>query len=69
MANPFGKIRLFYNETALELKKSSWPTWKELQQLTVIVIVAVALLGLYVSIADFALFNVVDLVTGWVVPQ
>lgn len=63
MANPFRKIRLFYNETSIELKKSVWPTWKELRKLSAIVIVAVLLAGVFISLSDFALGNVVSLFT------
>ena len=63
MANPFRKIRVFYGETRTELQKSAWPSRKELKEMTLVVIVAVAILGAFVSITDFALFNVVDLFT------
>ncbi len=61
--NIFQKIRLFTHETITELKKSSWPGWAELRNLTIIVIVAVALLGAFVSLSDFALHNIVNLFT------
>ena len=64
--NFFQKTRLFFHETVVELKKSSWPTGKELRNLTLIVIVAVALLGLFVTLSDFALYNIVDLFTDLV---
>ncbi len=63
MKNPFRKIRIFYNETLNELKKSSWPDRKELKDSTIVVIIAVALLGGYVSLVDFSLFQVVSLFT------
>lgn len=66
MTNPFSKVRLFYQETVVELKKAAWPTWKELREMTLVVIIAVALIGAFVSLADFALINVVDLFTNWV---
>jgi len=49
-----------------ELKKAAWPTRTELRDSTIVVIVAVALLGLFTSISDFSLFQVVDLFTSWV---
>lgn len=68
--NPFRKIRIFYGETVSEVfKKSQWPTWAELKEYTIVVIIAVAIVGFYVSIADFALFNVVDLFTSLVLPS
>ena len=42
------------------------PTKSELKDSTIVVIVACLLLGLFTSISDFALVNVVDVVTEWV---
>jgi len=66
MTNPFRKVREFYHETMVELKKASWPTRQELRSYTLVVFVAITLLGIYVSLADFAIYNVVDLLT-WLV--
>jgi len=66
MANPFRSVRLFTSELVGELQKASWPTKSELKDSTIVVIVACLLLGLFTSISDFALVNVVDVVTGWV---
>lgn len=63
MANPFAKIRLFYSETVTELKKSQWPTPKELRELTLVVVVGIIIIGAFISLADFALFNFVKLFT------
>ena len=69
MTNPFSKVRLFYQEVMVELKKAAWPNKKELKEMTLVVIIAVALIGAYVSLADFALFNCVDLFTNMVTPS
>ena len=63
MANPFRTVRIFTSELAGELQKASWPTTTELKDSTIVVIVACLLLGLFTSISDFALYNVVDAVT------
>ncbi|HWA26318.1 MAG TPA: preprotein translocase subunit SecE [Lacunisphaera sp.] len=63
MANPFRTVRLFASELFGELQKASWPTKTELKDSTIVVIVACLLLGLFTSISDFALINVVDAVT------
>ena len=63
MANPFRTVRLFTSELVGELQKASWPTKTELKDSTIVVIVACLLLGLFTSISDFALYNVVDAVT------
>ena len=63
MKNPFRSIRIFASETYLELMKASWPTKTELRDSTVVVIVAAIILGVFTSISDFALYQVVDLFT------
>jgi len=65
MKNPFAKIRTFWGEMTGELKKASWPTWRELKESTIVVIIAIAILGAYVSIVDFSLYQVVSLFTKW----
>lgn len=66
MANPFRSARIFVGELVAELQKASWPTRDELKDSTIVVIVACLLLGLFTSIADFSLYQVVDLFTSWV---
>lgn len=66
MKNPFRSTRIFLGEMLDELKKASWPTWPELRQSTVVVLLACVLLGVFTSIADFSLVQVVDLFTSWV---
>lgn len=66
MANPFRSVRIFSGELVDELKKASWPTRTELKDSTIVVIVACLLLGIFTSISDFALYNVVDVVTEWI---
>ncbi len=61
MKNPFRATRIFFGEMSAELKKASWPTRAELWDSTVVVIVASALLGLFTSIADFSLYQFLDL--------
>jgi preprotein translocase subunit SecE len=63
MANPFRSARLFFSELVGELQKASWPTKSELKDSTIVVIVACLLLGVFTAISDFALVNVVDMVT------
>jgi len=63
MKNPFRSIRLFWGETVTELKKASWPPFPELVKSTAVVLVAIALLGSFVAIADFSLYEVVTLFT------
>ena len=63
MGNPFRKLRQYYGETVIELKKATWPNRTELRHMTVMVIIAVIILGAFISVSDFALYNVVDLCT------
>ena len=66
MKNPFQGTRIFVGEMIGELQKASWPTRAELGQSTLVVIVASLLLGLFTSISDFSLNQVVLLFTDWV---
>ncbi len=63
MKNPCRSTRIFFGEMVAELQKASWPTRQELWDSTVVVIVASALLGLFTSIADFSLYQFLDLFT------
>ena len=66
MKNPFQSTRIFTGEMVDELQKASWPTRTELRDSTIVVIVARALLGIFTSISDFSLYQVVDLFTSLV---
>jgi preprotein translocase subunit SecE len=66
MKNPFRSTRIFVGEMIDELKKATWPTRAELRDYTIVVIVAAVILGLFTSITDFALYQVVDLFTSFV---
>ncbi len=66
MNNPFRSTRVFFGEIVDELKKATWPTKVELRDSTIVVIFAAVILGLFTSISDFALYQVVDLFTSWV---
>lgn len=61
--NPLKAIRMFFGEMVVELGKATWPTRRELVDFTLVVIIAVALLGFFTSIADFSLVQFVDLFT------
>ena len=61
MTNPVGKVREFFAEVAAELKKSSWPTRKELVDSTIVVIVTILVMGIFVAAADFIFLRIVSL--------
>ncbi len=67
-----GKTRTFISEVRLELQKASWPwdmkekgmkRYKELTDSTLVVIIAMLLLGGYVALFDFILVNVIHFLT------
>ncbi len=66
------KTRNFFNEVRVELQKASWPwdpkekgvrRYKELTDSTVVVVIAMLLLGGYVALFDFVLINFVHFFT------
>ncbi|HVS51439.1 MAG TPA: preprotein translocase subunit SecE [Opitutaceae bacterium] len=66
MKNPFRSTRIFFGEMVDELQKASWPTKAELRDSTVVVVVAIAILGVFTAISDFSLLQVVTLFTDLV---
>ena len=50
-----GGFRAFVGESAAELKKVEWPGRRQLFSATVVVIIAVAVVGAYLWVADLAL--------------
>ena len=67
-----GKTKNFFSEVKVELQKASWPwdpkekgfkRYKELFDSTLVVIIAMLLLGGYVALFDFVLVNVVHYFT------
>ena len=66
------KTRNFFSEVKVELQKASWPwdpkergfrKYKELTDSTLVVVIAMLLLGGYVALFDFVLVNVVHYFT------
>ena len=56
------RLSAYWQQTVEELKKCTWPTWDELKGSTVLVMVSIALLGLFTFVVDrvmFALFNLI----------
>ena len=67
------KTKSFFNEVWVELQKASWPwdpkekgmkRYKELTDSTLVVIIAMLLLGGYVALFDFILVNVIHFFTS-----
>ena len=66
MKNPFRSTRIFLGEMIGELQKCTWPTKSELRDSTIVVVVATLIMGVFTSISDFSIYQVVDLFTSWV---
>ena len=60
----FGKIKKFISEVAVELKKVSWTTRKDLIEATWIVLLSSILLGVFIGGTDFVLSKLVFLIIG-----
>ena len=67
-----GKTKNFFSEVKVELQKASWPwdpkekgmkRYKELTDSTLVVIIAMLLLGGYDALFDFVLVNVIQFFT------
>ncbi|OGV45161.1 MAG: preprotein translocase subunit SecE [Lentisphaerae bacterium GWF2_44_16] len=52
MNNWLGATRQFLSDTMAELRKCSWPSRAELFESTILMIVAIAVLALYVAFVD-----------------
>jgi len=63
MTNPFLRVRDFLVEVTAELKKSSWPTRKELVDSTMVVIITVLILGVFVALADLVFLRIIGMLT------
>jgi len=55
----FKKIKTFFRESFLELKKVHWPTPKETKNLTIAVLVLAAFFGLILALMDFGLGKII----------
>ncbi|MEP6664790.1 MAG: preprotein translocase subunit SecE [Verrucomicrobiota bacterium] len=55
----FLRVSNYFRETQEELKKCSWPSWEELRGSTVVVIVAITLLGGFTIVVDFAIATII----------
>jgi len=46
------RLAAYVDETRDELKKCTWPTWNELKGSTVVVIISLAILGVFTMLVD-----------------
>ena len=53
------KVKSFYSEVRNEMRKVTWPNWKEVQGTTTVVIITVFLFALYFGIIDYVIQHAV----------
>lgn len=59
----FARFIKFVRESYIETwHKSSWPTMQELRQFTIVVIFAIAVVGLWIGGIDFILSRITELI-------
>jgi preprotein translocase subunit SecE len=62
--NWYRKAVEFLKEVQAELRRTTWPAWKEVQGTTTVVIITVFIFALYLYVVDIALSNVLQRVLG-----
>jgi len=59
------KIRVYFQESFNELiHKVTWPTWKELQNSAVVVMIATGIISIIIWIMDYGFQNALGLIYG-----
>ncbi len=65
IARPFVSLGRFVRESYVEtFHKSSWPTWKELRQMTAVVIFAILVVSVWIGSIDFILSKITEQIGG-----
>ena len=59
-----GKAQKFIGEVAVELKKVSWSTRRDLIDATWVVFLSSILLGIFIGLSDFVLSKLLELIIG-----
>jgi len=54
------RIKSFYNDVRTEMRKVTTPSRKDVQATTIVVLIAVALFGIYFEVIDFVIGNGID---------
>jgi preprotein translocase subunit SecE len=57
------RLRRYFMESWSELKKVSWPTRDQVRNLTVLVFVVSAAVGIFIAVCDYVFTLVVQLIT------
>ena len=48
----FEKVRTYFADTSAEMKRVSWPTFGELKESTIVVIITVAVVTVFIFVVD-----------------
>ncbi len=59
------KIKTFYNEVRNEMRKVTWPGWREVRGTTTVVIITVFIFAAYFGIIDFIINKAVNAMFGY----
>jgi preprotein translocase subunit SecE len=59
------KLKRFFSETRVEMRKVTWPTREELRESTKIVIVATFIVTIFIGLVDQILVFIVRRLLGW----
>jgi len=62
--NWYHKAIEFLKEVQAELKRTTWPAWKEVRGTTTVVIITVFIFAIFLGAVDLALSNVLQRVLG-----
>jgi len=54
----------YLGQVRQEGRKVVWPSWNEVYKTTILVMIMVAIMGLFFFVVDWALANVVQLILG-----
>jgi preprotein translocase subunit SecE len=60
--NIISRLRRFLGEVFIEMKKVTWPTWKERVASTTIVVVVVLLFALFIGSLDFIFSKLIGVI-------
>jgi len=63
--NSLKRFKTFCAETWAELKKTTWPTRKEVRGTTIVVIVAVLITAVYLFLVDMVLSEGMKRILAW----
>ena len=53
-------IKTFFTEVSAETRKVTWPTFKEVRDTTIVVIIAVFIFGIFLYFVDMALHRLIQ---------